>query len=86
MLTKANGLYARDKLLWVDGTEVFYGEKKIGDVEDSEKQFVSVGAYVLIFPDKVYYNTATDTFGSMENKYISSGTVRYTPDLKRGTG
>lgn len=77
-LTKANGLYARDKLLWVDGTEVFYGEKKIGDVEDSEKQFVSVGAYVLIFPDKVYYNTATDTFGSMENKYISSGTVRYT--------
>lgn len=67
-LTKANGLLAREKLFWIDGTEAFYGGEKIGDVTDSEKQLLSMGAYVLIFPDKKYYNTADGTFGEMENK------------------
>ena len=40
---KANGLMAREKLLWVDGTAVFYGGEKIGEVADSEKQLISMG-------------------------------------------
>lgn len=76
-LTKANGILAREKLIWVDGTELFYGGEKIGEVADSEKTFLSFGAYVLIFPDKAYYNTADGTFGNLENKYTSVGTVKY---------
>ena len=67
-LGKANGLMAREKLLWVDGTAVFYGGEKIGEVADSEKQLISMGAYVLIFPDKKYYNTADGSFGEIENR------------------
>lgn len=76
-LEKANGILAREKLLWVDGTGVYYDGKQIGTVTDSEKQFVSMGAYVLIFPDKAYYNTADGTFGNLENEYTSTGTVKY---------
>lgn len=76
-LTKANGLLAREKLLWVDGTDVYYGGEIVGTVEDSEKQFVSMGAYILIFPDKKYFNTADGEFGSMENKYVSTGKVKW---------
>lgn len=67
-LEKANGLMAREKLFWVDGTAVFYGGEKIGEVADSEKQLISMGAYVLIFPDKKYYNTADGSFGEIENR------------------
>ncbi len=56
-LTKPNGLFAREKLMWVDGTDFYYNGYPQGTVEDSKKQFVAMGAYILIFPDKVYFNT-----------------------------
>lgn len=65
-LTKANGLFAKEKLAWVDGKEVYYDGVHIGDVEtDGEKQFASMGAYLLIFPDKMIYNTYTGKYRSM---------------------
>ena len=76
-LGKANGLLAREKLLWVDGGELYYGATKICDLEDSEKTFVSFGAYVLIFPDKVMYNTADGTLKEMEQSFTSAGEVTY---------
>ncbi len=51
-LSKPNGLFAKEKLAWVDGTEFYYGGIKVGTVEDSPKQFASMGAYLVIFPDK----------------------------------
>ena len=76
-LTKANGLLAGEKLLWADGTGLFYDGKKVGTVTDSEKTFLRFGAYVLIFPDKKYYHTIDGTFGSMEQHYTSSGKVQW---------
>lgn len=76
-LGKANGLLAREKLLWVDGGELYYGAAKICDLEDSEKTFVSFGAYVLIFPDKKMYNTADGTLKDMEQSFTSAGEVTY---------
>ncbi|MCD8004340.1 MAG: hypothetical protein LUE91_01575, partial [Oscillospiraceae bacterium] len=35
-------------------------------VEDSPKAFASLGAYVVVLPDKVYYNRLTGVFGSLE--------------------
>ena len=57
-LVKPNGLFAKEKLIWADGTAVYFDGGKILDVEDSSKQFSSMGAYLLVFPDKLYYNTA----------------------------
>ena len=50
--SRPNGLFGRDKLCWVDGTDFYYNGFRVGTVEDSEKQFVGMGAYILIWPDK----------------------------------
>lgn len=76
-LTKANGLLAREKLFWIDGTGAYYGGEKVGEVADGEKTLLSMGAYILIFPDKISYNTADGTWEQMERSYTSAGTVTY---------
>lgn len=75
ILKKPNGLYAHEKLCWVDGTDFYYDGEIKGSVTDGQKQFVGMGAYVLIFPDKVFYNSTTDEFGSLEASNTTSGTV-----------
>lgn len=74
-LTKANGLFAHNALCWVDGTDLYYDGGKVGEVEDSPKQFVGMGAYIIIWPDKVYYNTHTGEFGSLGNKITTTEPV-----------
>lgn len=76
-LIKPNGLYSGEKLAWVDGTEFWYGDAKICDVADIPKQFVSLGAYIIIFPDKIYYNTSDGKTGSLEASYAAAGAVTY---------
>ena len=54
------GLSQKDALCYVDGTSLYINNKKIEDFELSEseeKTLVSMGAYLLIFPDKRYINT-----------------------------
>lgn len=78
------GLIAKDKLCYVDGTSFVYGEKEIDmglstAAEDCPKKLVSMGAYVVIFPDKKYINTANlADFGDMGASYASTGTVTFT--------
>lgn len=76
-MTKPNGIFFKNYLYWVDGDK-FYGNDGTdgatvlrGDVEDSAKTFVSMGAYLLIFPDKKFYDTATHLFGDLENKWTA---------------
>lgn len=75
-ITKPNGLYAKEVLYWVDGTDLYRDGEIIGQVEDSKKQFASMGAYLLIFPDKLIYNTNDGTLSPMENRTEFSGTVQ----------
>lgn len=74
-LSSPNGLFAHEKLCWVDGGSFYYDGVVKGAVTDSEKRFVRMGAYVLIWPDKKYYNTHTGEFGSLEAQYTSSSAV-----------
>lgn len=64
--TEPGGLFSWDGLCWVDGTKFYFRGEEKGQVAAGEKTFASMGAYVLIFPDKCYYNVDTDEFGSME--------------------
>ena len=73
--TAPTTLHAKEGLLVVDGTKVFYDGKEVGTVTAGRKQMATVGNYVCIFPDKVYYNTAEGTFQSMEASYAASGLV-----------
>lgn len=71
-LTKGNGLFSWDALAWADGTKFFYGGIERGSVEDSEKTFCALGAYLIILPDKKYYNTLTGEFGSLESEWAGT--------------
>ena len=63
-LTAPGGLFCWDKLCWVDGTTFYYNGESKGTVTAGPKTFTALGAYIVIFPDKAYYNTAADEFGS----------------------
>ena len=71
-LEKPNGLFGWNGLVWVDGTKFYFNGVEKGTVTDSVKSFAGIGAYIVIMPDKKYYNTETDSFGSMESEW--SGT------------
>ena len=78
---KCNGLLAKDSLCWVDGSKfVMNGYETELHLTDSPKQLVSMGAYVIIFPDKKYINTADlSDSGNLEAEFTSAGTVKLTP-------
>ena len=65
---KPHGIHAHEKLCWVDGTNFYYDGVVKGTVSDTDKQFVSMGAYVVIWPDKKIYNSQD---GMIENLSVS---------------
>ena len=73
--TKPQTLHAKDGLIVIDGTQVFYNGTKVGDVTEGRKQTATIGNYVVIFPDKVYYNVAENKFGNMEETFTGTGLV-----------
>ena len=86
------GIHGRDQLVFVRGTQVFYNMEPVAGITVSAddamvpKQIVSMGAYVLIWPDKVYFNTADMTdYGSMERLWNGNG-ENITLNMCRGDG
>ena len=67
-LSKPQGLLAKGgKLAWVDDGVLYYdGEAKLSGLSDGQKQLVNMGAYICVFPDKVYYNTADGKVWQMD--------------------
>lgn len=72
-LEQPGGLFARGALCWVAQGGFWYQGERKGDVSPGEKSFASLGAYILIFPDKAYYNTQTGEFGSLESTWTGTG-------------
>ena len=76
-----NGIHGRDRLVHIRGTKVYYNFTEVSGITVSTeaammpKKIISFGAYVCIWPDKVYFNTVdlTDR-GSMEQKKSVTGT------------
>lgn len=66
-----NGLIAKDALCYVDGEKFIINEKEIPmGLNKEPKQLISMGAYVIIWPDKKYINTQDLTdFGNIEAFY-----------------
>lgn len=79
-LEAPGGILGKEKLAFVDNGTLFYDEvpTPVKDLSPGQKQLVSMGAYICVFPDKVYYNTVDPTdYGSMEARYTSAGEVRF---------
>ena len=67
-------LHSKGKLLVIDGTDVYYDGKKVGEVTSGKKQTATIGNYIVIFPDKKYYKVPTEDdkdgeFGNMEIEF-----------------
>ena len=80
-LTRPGGLLARDCLCYVDGSVLYvngYGVD-LGLSTQRPKQLVSMGAWIVIFPDKKYINTADlSDHGALENSVTTAGSVTFT--------
>lgn len=92
-LNNPSGMAVKDSLVYADGSDLFYNGKKVEGItlstleENCPKKFVSMGAYLCIFPDNLYVNTADMTdFGSMEMNWESNEgtTIKYS--LCKGDG
>lgn len=74
------GIIAKDSLCYVDGSGFVIGDTRfeMGLDEGTQKELVSMGAYVIIMPDKKYINTIEpDDRGDIEASYVSSGDVTF---------
>ena len=74
------GLIAKDTLCYTDGSYfVMDGYRLDMGLSEAPKTLVSMGAYVIILPDKKYVNTADLTdWGSMEASFTSTQEVHLT--------
>ena len=75
------GLVAKDALCYVDGGDFIINEYRVGmglSVDDQPKTLISMGAYVIVMPDKKYINTADLTdYGSIEASVTTYDTVKF---------
>lgn len=71
-LAEPGGLFSCDGLVWVDGDGFYYRGARKGTVTPGKKTFAAMGAYIVILPDKAYYNRDTDAFGSLEAAWSGS--------------
>lgn len=84
MLDAPRGLLAKSKLAYIDGSHLYYDNEDITDylnaagfvISNNEamlpKQLISMGAYIVIYPDKLYINTENYTdCGSIEATFTS---------------
>lgn len=70
--TSPTTLFSKSGLFVIDGTEVKHDGETVGTVTAGKKQMCAVGKYVLIFPDKKYFDTEEQVFGDMEAEYVSA--------------
>ena len=71
------GMIAKDALCYVDNGKFYINEYCIDDLDlspETEKHLVSMGAYVVIFPDKKWINTAKWD-GTSFNPYDTAGNL-----------
>ena len=73
------GIHGRDQLVFIRGTDVYYNFVQVSGLTVSAdstmmpKKIVSFGAYVCIWPDKKYFNTADlSEYGSMERLFSAA--------------
>lgn len=93
-LTSPQGMIGKDALAYVDGGTLYYNGASIelpAGVSISgigQKQIVGMGAYICIFPDKVYVNTQNLSDAGYMEAYFSatSGTNTITCRPSRADG
>lgn len=77
----AQGLISKDSLCYVDGEDFVINDDRIPlnlSIDDTPKSLISMGAYVIIMPDKKYVNTADlDDYGDIEASVTTNTSVTF---------
>ena len=76
------GMVAKDALCYVDGGDFIINEYRVDmklTTDETPKTLISMGAYVIIMPDKKYINTADySDYGNIEVEVKTTSTVTFT--------
>ncbi len=77
---KLQGLFSKECIAYINNGSLYYGGQKVTGLffpdKSQERKFLSMGARLIIFPDKVYVNTENfSDYGSLEAEFHSSGEV-----------
>jgi hypothetical protein len=76
------GIITKDALCYIDGNDFVMNEDRVHmglTVDDKPKTLISMGAYVIIMPDKMYINTKNlSDYGHIEETYESTAEVSFT--------
>lgn len=74
-LTNPQGFLGGKYLAYVDDNRLFYNEKLIRELEetDAERKLVMMGAYLVVFPDGYIYNTYTGEDETICNRTSAKG-------------
>lgn len=80
-VTSPHGLTAKEYLCYVDGDKIYYNGKVVEGLQltagDTPRQLISMGARVIVWPDRVYFNTVDpEDKGSIDAHYESAGEVK----------
>ena len=87
-LSAPGGMLAKEKLAYVEGGTLYYDDAPtpLSGLAPGKKQLVSMGATLVVFPDRCYYNTADPgDCGSLDAVYRSTGAVEYALCAEDGT-
>ena len=79
---RPRGIVAKDGLCYVDNGLLYMDGVAVEDfaLNDEEKTFVSMGAYLIILPDKKYINRKNkNDKGNIEAEYLASSQITFTP-------
>lgn len=82
-LEQPGGLYAWEKLCWVDGSGFYYDGKLCGEVSAGQKMFASLGSKIIIFPDKCFYDVELESFGRLESRW-EGASLTFTDGVYQG--
>ena len=70
------GMVAKDSLCYIEGEDFVMNEYRVSmglSIDEKPKTLISMGAYVIIMPDKKYINTANlSDYGSIEASFVTS--------------
>lgn len=85
--TNFQGAFFKNGVFYVDNKEAYYdGIKIVGMTLTSDfKTFVGMGSSIIIFPDKLWYDTANGSFGSLDNTVQKTESISFTLTQANGT-
>ena len=78
----ATAVYYKNGQFVVNGTELLYNGEVIANVTEGKKQFASVNTKVVIFPDKIMYDTATGVVRRLSAVYTAQPSAAEFTDKK----